>query len=154
MDGYIDYSDVLSMDFDDRDFPKYRLSPGDILLNEGQSLELVGRCAIYDGSISDCCFQKTLLRFRPGPDVLPDWAMAYFQYCLYFGVFARVALKTTTMAHLTAVRFEAMKMPVPPLAVQDRFVHEYSRLRDCAAWTASNTSHTAGIKSALINTLF
>ena len=42
-DGFIDYSDVLEMDFDQRDFQTYSLSVGDILLNEGQSRELVGR---------------------------------------------------------------------------------------------------------------
>ncbi len=50
-DGYIDYSDVLEMDFDERDFRTFRLEPGDILLNEGQSRELVGRCAVFDGAI-------------------------------------------------------------------------------------------------------
>ena len=42
----IDLSDVLSMDFDDKDFSSYKLQHGDILLNEGQSTELVGRPAI------------------------------------------------------------------------------------------------------------
>ena len=36
----IDVDDLLSMDFDERDFAKYRLEHGDILLNEGQSTEL------------------------------------------------------------------------------------------------------------------
>lgn len=51
-DGYFDYSDVLEMDFDERDFETFKLEQGDILLNEGQSRELVGRCAIYDGAIN------------------------------------------------------------------------------------------------------
>jgi type I restriction enzyme S subunit len=63
-DGYLKLDDVLEMDFPERDLYKYLLKPGDILLNEGQSLELVGRSAIYNGEIEGCCFQKTLLRFR------------------------------------------------------------------------------------------
>jgi hypothetical protein len=43
----IDTSDVMSMHFSASDEETYLLSPGDILLNEGQSLELVGRSAIY-----------------------------------------------------------------------------------------------------------
>src|SRR5690606_13856746 len=59
-DGYIDTSDVLEMDFDKSDYATYRLREGDILLNEGQSRELVGRSAIYRGEVPDCCFQNTI----------------------------------------------------------------------------------------------
>lgn len=46
------------------DFLRYRLQDGDILLNEVQSRELVGRFAMFQGQVDDCCFQNTLIRFR------------------------------------------------------------------------------------------
>lgn len=64
----IDLSDVLSMDFDDSDFKTYRLRHGDILLNEGQSTELVGRPAMWREELPECCFQNTLIRFRADPE--------------------------------------------------------------------------------------
>jgi type I restriction enzyme S subunit len=36
----IDTEDIMEMDFSPEDFERYRLEPGDILLNEGQSREL------------------------------------------------------------------------------------------------------------------
>src|SRR4051812_13969060 len=42
-------SDVLSMNFTPDEYKSYRLEHGDILLNEGQSLEWVGRSAMYRG---------------------------------------------------------------------------------------------------------
>jgi type I restriction enzyme S subunit len=60
----IDISDVKRMNFTPREFEVYLLKEGDILLNEGQSLELVGRPAMYRNEIPDCCFQNTLIRFR------------------------------------------------------------------------------------------
>ena len=55
----ISLDDVKEMNFDDTDFKKYRLEPGDLLLNEasGSSNE-VGKPALWDGEISDCCFQN------------------------------------------------------------------------------------------------
>ncbi|MHC5804562.1 hypothetical protein ACYTX7_10170, partial [Streptococcus pyogenes] len=50
LDGEIDAIEVVEMPFEDDQFAKFRLEPGDILLNEGQSLELVGRPAIYRGT--------------------------------------------------------------------------------------------------------
>lgn len=40
-DGYIDFGDVLEMPFTESEQAIYSLKPNDILLNEGQSLELV-----------------------------------------------------------------------------------------------------------------
>jgi type I restriction enzyme, S subunit len=74
LEDRIDFSDVKYMNFTPSEFARYHLEPGDILLNEGQSLDLVGRSAIYKGEIEDCCFQKTLLRFRASQNVIPEYA--------------------------------------------------------------------------------
>jgi type I restriction enzyme S subunit len=72
-------SDVLSMDFDSEDFAAYRLEHGDILLNEGQSTELVGRTAMWRNEIPDCCFQNTLIRFQPNrKTTVPEFPLALF----------------------------------------------------------------------------
>jgi len=120
LDGWIDFSDVNRMHFPEADVEKFELIPGDILLNEGQSFDLVGRSAIYRGNVPGLCCQKTLIRFRCGDALLPEFAQAYFQHRLYTGQFAAMCVQTTSMAHLTAVRFAAMLMPVPPLDEQAR----------------------------------
>src|SRR5436309_706375 len=61
----IDLSDVLEMNFTPEEFEQYQLRYGDILLNEGQSLEWVGRPAMYRDELPGSCFQNTLVRFRP-----------------------------------------------------------------------------------------
>ena len=133
LDGYIDFSDVLEMHFPEKDLPKFELQDGDILLNEGQSFDLVGRSAIYRGEIPGLCCQKTLIRFRCGNDLIPEFAHAYFQHRLYTGQFASMCVQTTSMAHLTAVRFSEMLIPVPPLSEQEIVVKRLStitKLRD------------------------
>ena len=66
-DGWIDYSDVLEMDFTPTERETFSLLPNDLLLNEGQSLELVGRSSMYLGKPNRYCFQNTLVRFRCTP---------------------------------------------------------------------------------------
>ena len=70
-EGRIDTSDVLRMNFEPAEVAIYELRHGDVLLNEGQSPELVGRPAIYRGEIPGACFQNTLIRFRSGGEVDP-----------------------------------------------------------------------------------
>jgi type I restriction enzyme S subunit len=61
-----DLSDVKKMNFDKRDFEKFRLQPGDVLINEGSgSADEVGKPAIWNGEIRNCCFQNTLIAVRP-----------------------------------------------------------------------------------------
>jgi type I restriction enzyme S subunit len=117
-DNCLFLDDVASMDFSDAGAEKFRLRANDILLNEGQSIDLVGRCAMFRGEISDCYMQKTLLRFRAGPAILPAFALAWFRRCFYLRQFSETAKRTTSMAHLTAVRFSAMSMPCPPMEEQ------------------------------------
>jgi type I restriction enzyme S subunit len=146
-------SDILSMNFEEKNFERYRLRSGDILLNEGQSLELVGRCAIYGDEIPDCCFQKTLLRFRCGPDLLPEFAYGWFRRCFHLGVFSRVAARTTSMAHLTARTFSGLSIPVPPLDVQREVIERVEAARLLRRRLAEHEEGTRRLRPQLLNHL-
>ncbi|MET8838995.1 restriction endonuclease subunit S [Streptomyces rubiginosohelvolus] len=122
LDGWIDYSDVKTMSFSPLERQKYGLEAGDILLNEGQSLELVGRSSIYDGPPGAFFFQNTLIRFRGGPDVIPAYAREVFRGWLSDGTFASIAKKTTSIAHLGGDRFSKLAFPLPSLVSQLRIV--------------------------------
>ena len=130
----LDLSDVLSMDFDAEDFSAYRLEQGDILLNEGQSTELVGRPAMWMNEIPNCCFQNTLVRFQANPEMtLPEFALAVFLRYLRSGEFAKVSSKTSNVAHLGAGRFAAMPFPLPPLQLQREFEKRMTLIRKLKA---------------------
>jgi type I restriction enzyme S subunit len=118
LDGYIDYSDVLEMNFAPHEAQTFNLQPGDVLINEGQALDLVGRCAIFDGP-PGMCFQNTLLRFRPRT-VLPKFAAAIFKHWLDHGEFRKITRQTTSIAHLGSAQFAAMHFPYASLKEQQR----------------------------------
>jgi type I restriction enzyme S subunit len=152
-DGQIDLSDVLAMHFPTDALEKFELQPGDILLNEGQSTELVGRSAIWRGEVPGMCFQKTLLRFRCGPHLLPDFAHAFFQHMLYTGQFARVAVQTTSIAHLTSVRFMQLPLPIPPLEEQQVLVDQLARLNRTELYATRRAVQAADTASNILNSV-
>lgn len=128
-DDRIDYSDVEEMDFDSTHFEKYSLIPGDILVSEGQSPDLLGQSAIYDGGVDGLCFQKTLHRFRPipsGPSSI--FAQLVFRSHVKTGVFKRLGSITTNIAHLTLIKFKCSPFPLPPLIEQMRITRETERI--------------------------
>jgi len=122
-DGRIDIDDVLKMPMTDVQFKKFTLLSGDVLLNEGQSLELVGRCALYQDEYQEpCAMQNQLLRFRAHTGVSAAFASHLFRYCQQSGVFARVALQTTSIAHLGGKRFEQLILQWPPTGEEQRAI--------------------------------
>jgi type I restriction enzyme S subunit len=126
----IDVKDVLTMDFDQRDFADYELKHGDILLNEGQSTELVGRPAMWRNEIDGCCFQNTLIRFQADRRrTLPEFALGVFLQYFRNREFSKLSSKTSNVAHLGASRFASMPFPVPPIELQLTFERRTNLVR-------------------------
>ncbi|MDO8210967.1 hypothetical protein [Conexibacter sp. CPCC 206217] len=130
LEDRIDLSDVKEMNFTPEEAEIYALEPGDILLNEGQSLELVGRPAMYRGELPGVCFQNTLVRFRAIPEVDPEFALIVFLHYLRSGEFRRIARGSTNIAHLSRTRFVEMPFPVAPLDEQRAIANEARRFLD------------------------
>ena len=129
-DDYIDTSDVLEMDFDPADRRRYELQPGDILLNEGQSLELLGRCAMYRGELAGTvCFQNTLIRYR-ATKTTPQFALAWMRHLFYSGVFSGLGSKTTSIAHLGLKKFAGLPFPLPDRNWEAAFVDRFEAIRE------------------------
>ncbi len=153
LDGFINTSQVHKMQFTDTEFAVFRLEPGDVLLNEGQSLELVGRSAIYQGDPAECCFQNTLIRFRPNGDTDSSFAQYLFQYLQYNRVFSRVALRTTSIAHLGVSRFAGISVPVPPLEEQCAIAESLDPLTETVSLVRQLLGMKQGLRCALSNAL-
>ena len=118
----IDAADIMQMHFDEADFEKYRLQDGDVLLNEGQSPELLGRPAIYRGEPPEVAFTNSLIRFVPKPGVTSEWALLVFRRHMHAGRFKEESRITTNIAHLALGRFRTVEFPIPPLDVQEQVV--------------------------------
>jgi len=122
MEARLDLRDVKKMNFTSKEQEVFRLRDGDILLNEGQSYELVGRPALYRGEIENACFQNTLLRFRTYADVDINYVLLVFRAFMHGGRFREESQQTTNIAHLSATRLSGIEFPLAPLPEQTRIV--------------------------------
>ena len=118
----IDLDDVMEMDFSGADLEKYTLHPGDILLNEGQSPQYLGRPAMYRGELPGACFTNSLIRFQAGASVMPDFALFVFRHCMHSGRYIQEGTITTNIAHLSAGRFGEVDFPLPSPEEQQEIV--------------------------------
>jgi len=129
LDGYIDLDDVLEINIPAADLERCALREGDILVNKGNSMDLVGRAAIYQKiGAEECYFQDHLIRYRPHSGVLSGYAHAYLQHLLYTLQFTRIAVASTSIATIPADAFERLPFPVPPLAEQSAMVEQLAAI--------------------------
>jgi type I restriction enzyme, S subunit len=154
----LDLSDVMEMNFTPKEFETFQLKPNDILLNEGQSLDLVGRPAIYKGELPGACFTNTLVRFRPCASLNVKFALSIFRAFMHSGRFQKIAKWTTNIAHLGSDRFAKMAFPLPPLAEQVRIVAEVERrlsvVRELEAVVSANLQRAARLRQSILQKAF
>ncbi|MEU3818828.1 restriction endonuclease subunit S [Streptomyces sp. NPDC030392] len=121
---WIDVSDLAMMDFPPEEQARYRLKPGDLLVNEGGSWP--GRAAIWNGEIPEMYYQKALHRIRARGAELPRW----LYYCLVAAERLRVFQvqgNTSTMTHLTREQLRPQRFPFPEPDVQGDLVAQLDR---------------------------
>lgn len=127
----IDLTDVKEMNFNDDEFAVFRLEPGDILVSEASgSPNEVGKAAVFQGEIDDCCFQNTLLRVRSN-----SVDKRYLHYFL-MGVALSGAYATESRGvginHLGRARLASWLVPLAPPDEQrdiaDLLDEQFSRL--------------------------
>ena len=90
LEDALDLRDVKEMNLTPEEFETFATSGRRRPLNEGQAPELLGRPAIYRDQIPGCCYQKTLLRFRPGPAVNSEFALIVFRHYMRSGRFKKI----------------------------------------------------------------
>lgn len=72
-------------------------------------------------------FTNSLIRFRSGEGVMPEWALLVFRRHMHAGRFRRESRITTNIAHLALGRFRTVEFPVPPMDEQKAIVTEVER---------------------------
>ncbi|HSH05761.1 MAG TPA: restriction endonuclease subunit S [Anaerolineae bacterium] len=148
--NYIDLSEVRQMDFDDKEFKKFKLEVGDILVCEGGE---VGRSAIWEGQIENCCYQKALHRLRNKNNELHTKLMLHFMnYANRKGYFAALT-GHSTIAHLTMVKLKKLKVPVPPPNVQLHMLNIFNQLEITTKVALDKLEKTFKLKKSLLEQL-
>jgi restriction endonuclease S subunit len=154
----IETRSVYEMHWPGNTFDQFRLTPGDVLLNEGQTPELLGRPALYRGQPSDVAFTNSLLRFQSSEEVLPEFALLVFRRHMHAGRFTRESRITTNIAHLSAARLKPIEFPIPPMRVQHELVSQadtqLSALTHLGVETAATRVRSTGLRRALLSAAF
>jgi type I restriction enzyme S subunit len=132
------------------------LRDGDILFNRTNSLDLVGKSAVYEGDEVDCVtFASYLVRFRTTAEVNPYFLAAYMNLPEVLEYARSIALPSIGQANLNPNRYRTLPVPVPPRAEQDKAVERIGNAREksdrISRLLARQINHLREYRAALIS---
>jgi len=110
------------IDLNEKNFENYRLKRKDILFNRTNSLELVGRTAIFDIE-GDYVFASYLIRLNTNNERLDAFFLNH--YLNWEDTQRRlktIALRAVSQSNINATRLRSFQIPVPPLKEQAEIV--------------------------------
>jgi type I restriction enzyme S subunit len=152
-DGHLALDEIAVIDIEPEQLNRYRLQPGDVLMNEGGDFDKLGRGAIWNGEVEDCIHQNHVFAVRPY-GVSPQWlnqitGSGYAQF-----YFMGRSKQSTNLASISSTNIMELPVVLPPTeeqAVILRFIEDQGKTFDALLAAAR---HATGIlkerRSALI----
>lgn len=149
--------DVKQMNFDEGDFETYRLWPGDLLLNEASgSPNEVGKPAVWNGEIADCCFQNTLLRLQ-ARDINPGYLYWYCYMAATTGRFGEAG-RGVNIRHLGKQGLARFPIHVAPGIEQEHIVtrlqEQFRQASGCEAAIQLALTRTHALRRSILTMAF
>ena len=128
-DGRLDVNDLKYVDLTDRERKKYLLQDGDILVNRTNSLELVGKSAVFPhGLAGDWVYASYLIRIRVDRSkALPEYVNAVINSRIGRNYVFRTARRAIGMVNINAREIQQIPLPLPPIREQAALI---SRMKD------------------------
>lgn len=152
-DGFLDLEHVATIDVEPEQLARYRLQPGDVLMNEGGDFDKLGRGAIWRGEVVNCIHQNHVFAVRPH-GVSSEWlnCVTSSQYAQFY--FMGRSKQSTNLASISASNIMELPVILPPDVEQHdilRFVAaELGRLDELTGHSVSAVSLLRERRSALI----
>ncbi len=110
------------------EFPDLLLVSGDLLFNRTNSVELVGKTAIYKGYPYPCSYASYLIRVRFSRGVEPNF-ISFFINSVYGRAWIRsVVSQQVGQANVNGTKLKNLAVPLPSFDEQKKIVSELERL--------------------------
>ncbi|MBN8491039.1 MAG: restriction endonuclease subunit S [Burkholderiales bacterium] len=132
-DGYLDLSEIKTIEIKRTEVEKLLIRPGDLLMTEGGDPDKLGRAALWSGEIDACIHQNHVFKVRSNRcRVLPTYLGALAGSSYGKAYFLSVAKKTTGIASINKTQLSAFPVVIPPIEVQEEFAQHVTSVESIA----------------------
>jgi len=119
--GKIDWTDLVYTN-DESEIRKYKLSPGDVLFNRTNTVELVGKTSIYKGE-HPAIFAGYLIRIKVDASLLESRFLNYVLNAEFSrGYSAKVLSIAVGQANINSQKLKTYPIPLPPTRAEQEAI--------------------------------
>ena len=121
LDGKLDLNDLKYIDIPDDEIDKCVVKKGDVLFNRTNSLELVGKTALFDQS-QNMVIAGYIIRVRLNKQILPEIFVEYMNLKALKNILRSMAKGAVNQANINAKELQSIKIYIPDMVLQEKFV--------------------------------
>jgi type I restriction enzyme S subunit len=137
-DGYVDLTEVHSIEVAEADAQRYLLRKGDVLMNEGGDNDKLGRGAVWQGQVDPCIHQNHVFAVRLDDLELAEWVARFTSTDAARCYFFLRSKQSTNLASINQSNVRELPVPMPPAAERKAILE---RVRSAAARVDELTQH-------------
>lgn len=158
-DGNLDLISLVKVDASIDEVKKYTLKKGDFLFNTRNSVELVGKTAIYnEESIKPRLFNNNIMRSRFKKGFDPYFINYQFQSSEFKERLEKIKSGTTSVAAIYYKSLKDIKLKFPPLPEQQRIVAKldglFAKIDQAIGLLEENIAHTKALMGSVLDEEF
>ena len=120
-DGHLDLNDLKYIDISDDEVEKCVVRKGDVLFNRTNSIDLVGKTAVFDLQ-DDMVIAGYIIRVRLNEKILPEVLSQYMNLEALKDILRSMAKGAVNQANINAQELQSIRVYVPDIELQKQFV--------------------------------
>lgn len=120
-DGHLDLNDLKYIDISDDEVEKCVVRKGDVLFNRTNSIDLVGKTAVFDLQ-DDMVIAGYIIRVRLNEKILPEVLSQYMNLEALKDILRSMAKGAVNQANINAQELKSIRVYVPDIELQKQFV--------------------------------
>lgn len=120
-DGHLDLNNMKYINIPDDEIEKCVVRKGDVLFNRTNSIDLVGKTAIFDLT-EDMVIAGYIIRIRLNERLLPEVLSQYMNLKVIKDILRSMAKGAVNQANINAQELQSVKIYIPDMGLQNQFV--------------------------------
>ena len=151
--GQLDLSDLKRIDMSDDQAEKYMAKKGDILFNRTNSIDLVGKTALFNLN-NPMIIAGYLIRIRLSDKVNPVYFAAYMNMPYMKEKLRNMAKGAVNQANINSKELKSIQILIPPLSLQNEYCNFVLSIDKSKMAIQKSLDELETLKKSLMQTYF
>ncbi|MDQ1769364.1 hypothetical protein GQR60_00855 [Labilibaculum sp. A4] len=158
IDGKLNIENVVCINASQEEIDRYSLVKGDLLFNTRNSVELVGKTALFDSNDKEILFNNNIMRLQFKDSILPYFINYAFKAYVIQNQLENFKSGTTNVSAIYYKNLKTLQIPLPSFPEQKRIVSKldalFQRIDKSIALLQENIQQTEKLMTSVLDEVF